>query len=59
MHPLFTFSLAAGSAAKAFAAQRSDAYGTAILVRPDSAFQSVNDLKGKNDARIVARLDIL
>ena len=44
------FSLAAGSAAKAFAAQRSDAYGTAILVRPDSAFQSVNDLKGKSIA---------
>ena len=44
------FSLAAGSQAKAFSAQRSDAYGTAILVRPDSAFKSIADLKGKSIA---------
>lgn len=44
------FTLAAGSAVKAFAVARSDAYGTAILVRPDSPLKSAKDLKGKSIA---------
>ncbi|MDD2547495.1 MAG: ABC transporter substrate-binding protein [Burkholderiaceae bacterium] len=44
------FTLAAGSKVKAFAANRSDAYGTALLVRPDSPFKSAADLKGKSIA---------
>ncbi|MFZ4286538.1 ABC transporter substrate-binding protein [Variovorax sp. HJSM1_2] len=41
------FTLAAGSRVKAFAANRSDAYGTAVLVRPDSTLKTAADLKGK------------
>jgi len=41
---------AAGSRVKAFAAGRSDAYGTAILVRPDAPFKDARDLKGKSVA---------
>lgn len=44
------FTLAAGSAVKAFAVSRSDPYGTAILVRPDSPLKSAKDLKGKSIA---------
>lgn len=44
------FTLAAGSRVKAFAANRSDAYGTAVLVRPDSALKTASDLKGKRIA---------
>ena len=44
------FTLAAGSAVKAFAVSRSDPYGTAILVRPDSSLKSAKDLKGKSIA---------
>ena len=44
------FTLAAGSKVKAFAANRSDAYGTAILVRPDSPWKTAADLKGKSIA---------
>jgi sulfonate transport system substrate-binding protein len=41
------FTLAAGSRVKAFAANRSDAYGTAILVAPNSPLQGAASLKGK------------
>lgn len=44
------FTLAAGSQVKAFAANRSDAYGTAVLVRPDSPLKTAADLKGKRIA---------
>jgi sulfonate transport system substrate-binding protein len=44
------FSLAAGSRVKAFAANRSDAYGTAVLVAPQSPLKSAADLKGKSIA---------
>ncbi|MFT4240758.1 MAG: ABC transporter substrate-binding protein [Acidovorax sp.] len=44
------FTLAAGSQIKAFAASRSDAYGTAVLVRPDSPLKTAADLKGKSIA---------
>lgn len=44
------FSLAAGSQVKAFSVQRSDPYGTAILVRPNAPFKSIHDLKGKSIA---------
>ena len=44
------FTQAAGSRVKAFAAGRSDAYGTAILVRPDAPFKNAKDLKGKSVA---------
>lgn len=44
------FTLAAGSQVKAFAAMRSDAYGTAVLVRPDSPARSMRDLRGKSVA---------
>lgn len=44
------FTLAAGSRVKAFAVNGSDAYGTAILVTPDSPFKSAIDLKGKSVA---------
>ncbi|WP_442866841.1 ABC transporter substrate-binding protein [Acidovorax sp. NCPPB 4044] len=40
------FTLAAGSGVKAFAANRSDPYGTAVLVRPDAPYRSAADLKG-------------
>jgi len=41
------FAIAAGTRIKAFAVNRSDAYGTAVLVRPDSPIKSAADLKGK------------
>jgi len=41
------FALAAGTRIKAFAVNRSDAYGTAVLVRPDSPLKTAADLKGK------------
>ncbi len=44
------FSLAAGSRVKAFVANRSDAYGTAILVAPDSPLKDAAGLKGKRIA---------
>lgn len=44
------FTLAAGSRVKAFAANRSDAYGTAILVAPNSPLKDVSSLKGKSVA---------
>lgn len=40
------FALAAGTRVKAIGANRSDAYGTAVLVRPDSPLKSAADLKG-------------
>lgn len=44
------FALAAGTRVKAIGANRSDAYGTAVLVRPDSPLKSAIDLKGKSIA---------
>ena len=44
------FALAAGARVKAYAVSRSDAYGTAVLVRPDSALKCAADLKGKSIA---------
>ncbi|MDM0014671.1 ABC transporter substrate-binding protein [Variovorax sp. J22P168] len=44
------FALAAGTRVKAIGANRSDAYGTAILVRPDSPLKTTADLKGKSIA---------
>ncbi|WP_409242041.1 ABC transporter substrate-binding protein [Curvibacter microcysteis] len=44
------FTLAAGSRVKAFAVNRSDAYGTAVLVAPNSPLKSAKDLKGKSVA---------
>jgi sulfonate transport system substrate-binding protein len=41
------FALAAGTRIKAFAVNRSDPYGTAVLVRPDSPLKTAADLKGK------------
>ncbi len=41
------FTLAAGSRVKAFAANRSDSYGTAVLVRLDSTLKTAADLKSK------------
>ncbi len=41
------FALAAGVRIKAFAVNRSDPYGTAILVRADSPFSGAADLKGR------------
>ncbi|MET0334880.1 MAG: ABC transporter substrate-binding protein [Rhizobacter sp.] len=42
------FAIAAGTRIKAFAVSRSDAYGTAVLVRPESRFKTAADLKGKS-----------
>ncbi|MFT3801184.1 MAG: ABC transporter substrate-binding protein [Burkholderiaceae bacterium] len=42
------FALAAGVRIKAFAANRSDPYGTAVLVRPDSPLKNAADLKGRS-----------
>ena len=39
------FSLAAGSRVKAFAVNRSDAYGTAVLVAPNSTLKDARDLR--------------
>jgi sulfonate transport system substrate-binding protein len=44
------FALASGARVKAFAVNRSDPYGTAVLVRPDSPLKSAADLKGKTIA---------
>ncbi|MDN4589449.1 aliphatic sulfonates ABC transporter substrate-binding protein [Xenophilus aerolatus] len=44
------FALAAGTKVKAIGANRSDAYGTAVLVRPDSPLKSAADLKGRSVA---------
>ncbi|WP_434136919.1 ABC transporter substrate-binding protein (plasmid) [Pseudomonas luteola] len=44
------FSLAAGAQVKAIAVDKSDPYGTAIIVRSDSFLTSVHDLKGKRIA---------
>jgi sulfonate transport system substrate-binding protein len=44
------FALAAGTPVKAFAASRSDPYGTAVLVRPDSPLKTAADLKGRSVA---------
>ena len=44
------FALAAGTRVKAIGANRSDSYGTAVLVRPDSTLKTAADLKGKSIA---------
>jgi sulfonate transport system substrate-binding protein len=44
------FALASGARVKAFAVNRSDPYGTAVLVRPDSPLKTASDLKGKSIA---------
>jgi sulfonate transport system substrate-binding protein len=44
------FALAAGARIKAFAVNRSDPYGTAVLVRPDSPLKTAADLRGKSIA---------
>ncbi|MCA3182221.1 MULTISPECIES: ABC transporter substrate-binding protein [unclassified Cupriavidus] len=41
------FALAAGTRIRLIGANRSDPYGTAVLVRPDSPLKSAADLKGK------------
>ena len=41
------FALANGVRIKAFAVNRSDPFGTAVLVRPDSPLKTAADLKGK------------
>jgi len=44
------FVLASGAPVKAIAVDKSDAYGTALLVRPDAPLHSAADLKGKRIA---------
>jgi sulfonate transport system substrate-binding protein len=44
------FALASGARVKAFAVNRSDPYGTAVLVRPDSPLKTAADLKGRSIA---------
>jgi sulfonate transport system substrate-binding protein len=44
------FALAAGAPVKAIGVNRSDPYGTAVLVRPDSPLKSAADLKGRTIA---------
>lgn len=44
------FALAAGARLKAIAVDKSDPYGTAVLVRGDSPLRSANDLKGQRIA---------
>ena len=44
------FALAAGTRVKAIGANRSDSYGTAVLVRPDSPLKGAAELKGKSVA---------
>ena len=44
------FALAAGTRIKAIGANRSDSYGTAVLVRPDSPLKTAADLRGKSIA---------
>ncbi|AJY03404.1 ABC transporter substrate-binding protein [Burkholderia sp. SIMBA_043] len=41
------FALASGARLKVIGANRSDPYGTAVLVRPDAALKDAADLKGK------------
>ncbi|WP_176043580.1 ABC transporter substrate-binding protein [Burkholderia vietnamiensis] len=41
------FALASGARLKVIGANRSDPYGTAVLVRPDAALKDTADLKGK------------
>ncbi|WP_186194507.1 ABC transporter substrate-binding protein [Burkholderia gladioli] len=41
------FALSSGARVKAIAANRSDAYGTAVMARPDAAMRGAADLKGK------------
>jgi sulfonate transport system substrate-binding protein len=42
------FAMAAGARMKIIGANRSDPYGTAVLVRPDSPMRTGADLKGRN-----------
>jgi sulfonate transport system substrate-binding protein len=42
------FALAAGARVKIIGTNRSDPYGTAVLVRPDSSLRHAADLKGRN-----------
>jgi sulfonate transport system substrate-binding protein len=42
------FALAAGTRCKIVGANRSDPYGTAVLVRPDSPLRAAADLKGRS-----------
>jgi sulfonate transport system substrate-binding protein len=42
------FALAAGARIKIIGTNRSDPYGTAVLVRPDSSLRQAADLKGRN-----------
>ena len=44
------FALAAGTRIKAIGVNRSDPYGTAVLVRPDSPLKTAADLKGRSVA---------
>ncbi len=44
------FALAAGTRVKAIGASRSDSYGTAVLVRPDSPLKTAAELKGRSIA---------
>lgn len=44
------FALASGAQVKAIAVDKSDAYGTAVLVDPTSSLQSAADLKGRRIA---------
>ncbi len=44
------FAEAAGAQVKAIAVDKSDAYGTALLVKPDSQIKTAADLKGKSIA---------
>ncbi|AVD89447.1 ABC transporter substrate-binding protein [Pseudomonas sp. SWI44] len=44
------FVLASGAPVKAIAVDKSDPYGTALLVRPDAPLHSAEDLKGKRIA---------
>lgn len=44
------FVLASGAPVKAIAVDKSDPYGTALLVRPDASLHSATDLKGKRIA---------
>ena len=44
------FALAAGARIKAIGVNRSDSYGTAVLVRPDSPLKGAADLKGRSVA---------
>ncbi|MCU1734460.1 MULTISPECIES: ABC transporter substrate-binding protein [unclassified Pseudomonas] len=44
------FALASGAQVKAIAVDKSDAYGTAVLVEPKSALKTAADLKGKRIA---------